>query len=301
MPTMPVARISRPRIAGLALLLAALSAGWAVFAQRPGRGGGPDRFTSRTGGSRLASNSDPRRGVPEWQVNESFKADVFTFARLRYRSSGRGGWRNDWPAADLNLSYRLNQLTSMHVDPEAAVVDIDDPRLFELPFVFMSDPRSLDLNDEEAAILRRYLTNGGFIMVDDFWGQRMWDHLFEEFKKVFPNPQWVSLPGDHPIFNVPYKLPYKPQVPSEDSAHATKDLTGPERTWEMEIKWEPPQPPDYRAFVDEKGRILMLVCLNTDLGDGWEEEGISQWFFETYAEKLSYPMGINILFHTMTH
>jgi hypothetical protein len=245
---------------------------------------------------------DSRMGVPEWSIDDRFKADVFTLVRLRFgtRSRGRRGLV-DYPAADLNFSYRLQQLTSMKVDPEGLVLDIDDPRLFQYPFTFMIDPRSLELTRQEAEILRRYLLNGGFLMVDDFWGNRMWDHLMDEMKKVFPDREPVSLPLDHPIFNTPYPLKEKPQVPSEDSAHRTKDLVGQARTWEDEISYERPQPADYRAYLDERGRIMMLICWNTDLTDGWEEEGVSEWFFENFSEKYAYPMGINIVFYALTH
>ena len=138
-------------------------------------------------------------------------------------------------------------------------------------------------------------------MIDDFWGRAMWDHVMGEFEKVFPERKPSSLPLDHPIFHIPYPIKMRPQVPSEDSAHATKDQPDPYRTWEYEITWEEPQPADYRAYLDDKGRIMVLFCWNTDLSDGWEEEGVSQWFFENYAEKLSYPMGINIIFHVLTH
>jgi hypothetical protein len=244
---------------------------------------------------------DPRAGVPEWTNDAAFASDVFTLVRLKYRSAGRGGWRVDYPGADLNLSYRLQRLSSMRVSSDPLALDIEDPELFLHPFSVVIDPRSMDLSRDEAEILRKYLLGGGFLLVDDFWGRRMWDHLVEEFSKIFPDRPWVSLGFDHPIFNVPYKLPYKPQVPSEDSAHATKDRPDPWRTWEFEIDWEEPQPPDYRAFLDDRGRIMILVCLNTDLSDGWEEEGVSQWFFENYSEKLSYPMGINIIYHVLTH
>lgn len=246
---------------------------------------------------------ESRVGVPEWSIEGPFRTDVFTFVRLRYRSSGwrGGGWMNDYPGADLNFSYRLQQLTSMRVHPEGLVLDIDDPQLFTYPFVFMNDPRNVVFSKEEAAILRRYLLNGGFLMVDDFWGDRMWNHLMREMKKVFPEREWVSLPLTHPIFNIPYAVKEKPQVPSEDSAHATQNAPGLYRTWEYEITWERPQPADYRAFLDDKGRILVLICWNTDLSDGWEEEGISEWFFTNFSEKYSYPMGINIIFYALTH
>jgi hypothetical protein len=306
-------RVSRPHrtVALIAGLITLAWVAWSAFAQAPiaqrqpgdpSRSGGMRRGGGGGGGGGGSSRMrDERSGVPEWTVDAAFRPEVFTFARLRYRSSRGGGWRVDYPGADLNFSYRVERLSSIKADPEGVVLDIDDPRLSDYPFVFIVDPRSISLSDEEAQILRRYLLNGGFLMIDDFWGERMWDHLMSEFSKVFPDRKWISLGLDHPIFNHPFKLKEKPQVPSEDSAHATKDEPGLRRTWEFEITWEEPQPPDYRAFLDDKGRIAMLVCLNTDLSDGWEEEGISQWFFETYAEKQSFPMGINIVFYAMTH
>jgi len=44
-----------------------------------------------------------------------------------------------------------------------------------------------------------------------------------------------------------------------------------------------------------------VACHNTDVGDGWEEEGASPWYFKNYSEPKSYPMGINILIYSMTH
>jgi hypothetical protein len=294
MPTTPL------RILGL---LAAVALSFIVFAQpfppNPGPGfdptANPNRFPGRSG------PRDPRAGVPTWSNDPAFRADTFTFVRLRYGSRRRGGWSVDYPGADLNFSRRLQELSSMRVDPDGLVLDIEDPRLLEFPFSFIIDPRSLDFTRGEAEALRRYLQQGGFLMIDDIWGQGMWDHLAGEIDKVLPGHSFVSLPRDHPLFHLPYRLPLKPQVPSEDSAHRTRDLPDPYRTWEDEISWEPPQPADYRAYLDDRGRIMILVCWNTDLSDGWEEEGVSPWFFENYAEKLSYPMGINIVFHLMTH
>jgi hypothetical protein len=57
----------------------------------------------------------------------------------------------------------------------------------------------------------------------------------------------------------------------------------------------------YRAITDDKGRIMVLCCHNTDLGDGWEREGENQYYFNQFSEKWAYPMGINIIFYAMTH
>lgn len=243
-----------------------------------------------------------RRNVPEWAVPDSFAPDIFTFVRIQYHSGGNRGWggrwRTDYPAADLNFSYRLEELTAMRVHPEGEILQLSDPRLFEFPFIFIIDPRDLVFTEEETVNLRRYLLNGGFLMVDDFWGERMMNHLLGQMERVIPGREPVSLPLEHEIFNCVFPLSEKPQVPSEDSAHRGR-ATG--STWEDEISWEPPRPADYYAFLDDHGRIMVLICHNTDLSDGWEEEGISPWYFENFSEKFSYPMGINIVFYALTH
>ena len=62
--------------------------------------------------------------------------------------------------------------------------------------------------------LRRYLLNGGFLMVDDFWGDDEWENFYEQIKRVFPDREPEELPLDHEIFHCVYRLKEKPQVPS---------------------------------------------------------------------------------------
>lgn len=249
-----------------------------------------------------SGRGDSRGGVPEWETSPLFEKDAFTFVRIQYssgRSRGWGGaWRVDYPAADLNFSWRLQQLTSITSNPNGHILRLTDPDLHHYPFIFIIDPRNLVFSEEEAQALRAYLLNGGFLMVDDFWGEQMRTHFENELRKVFPDKGTVSLPIEHPIFNIVYPLDFKPQVPSEDSAHRSRESGS---TWEDEISWETPKPADYRAILDDKQRVMVLLCHNTDLSDGWEEEGVSEWFFKNFSEKLSYPLGINILVYTMTH
>ena len=167
-------------------------------------------------------NAKPdRNGVPDWEVDQRFKDDVFTFVRLKYNAFRRGGgWQTDYPDADLNFSYRLQQLTSMKVDPDGKILEITDPRLFDYPWVYMIEPGGISLSEEESKTLRRYLLNGGFMMVDDFWGEDEWYDFYEAIKQVFPDREPVELPYEHPIFHCVYDLPNKPQIPSLGAATA---------------------------------------------------------------------------------
>lgn len=240
-----------------------------------------------------------RGGVPEWEVDQNFPGDTFTFARLKYTSGGGYGWggrrwNTDFPDSDLNFSLRLQQLTSLKVNPQPVVVELTDPELFNYPFVYMVEPGALYFEQEEVDALRRYLLNGGFLMVDDFWGEEEWQGFYQQIQRVFPDREAEEVPLTHEIFHCVYDLKEKPQIPS--IRHA---LGGRSRgvTWE---RWDA-EVPHYRAIWDDDGRMMVFICHNTDLGDGWEREGEHQWYFEEFSVKKAYPMGINIVTYAMTH
>ena len=245
-----------------------------------------------------------RGNIPSWPIDEKFARDVFTFARLKYTSSrperSSYAWWTDFPDADLNLSYRLQQLTALKVNPEPKILEITDPELFNYPWVFMSGAGNIVLNDQEAEILRRYLLSGGFMMVDDFWGQAEWDGFYRAIKKVFPDREPQDLPRSHRIFHCVFDLPDEVSLQTPNVGAAVRNrYTG--ITWEDNHQGGNTQDVHFRAIFDSKARMMVMICHNTDNGDGWEEEGTDPWFFSEFSERKNYPLGINIIFYAMTH
>lgn len=251
-------------------------------------------------GWRFRSIEEDRRGVPTWEVDERFAGDLFTFVRIRYDSYGRGGggWATDFPDNDLNFSLRLQQLTSLNVNPNPIILDLTDDRLFDYPFIYIIEPGSLVFSEPEVEALRRYCFNGGFLMVDDFWGDREYENMRRQLARVFPDRSPVDLPLSHEIFHCVYDLKEKPQVPSIGAAMRYRHEG---RTWEPARDGSDTRQVNYRAINDDEGRIMVLMCHNTDLGDGWEEEGEDPYYFEEFSVKRAYPMGINIVTYAMTH
>lgn len=276
-------RLRPRRIVLCTLLLATTLAATYAIAQR---------------GRPIDENTFQATGLTEWKNDPKFEHDTFTFVRVIYSSWGgrrRGGsWATDYPDSDLNFSFRLQQLTTLKVNPRPVQLELTDEKLFDYPWIYMIEPGSLSFSDEEVTALRKYLLNGGFMMVDDFWGGDEYDNFHREIKRVFPDREVVDLPLEHPIFHCVYDLKQKPQVPS-----ISHGANGERYEWR-------PGPDDgsevhYRAIFDDKGRMMMIICHNTDLGDGWEREGENQYYFKEFSEKQAYPIGINIVFYAMTH
>ena len=254
-------------------------------------GGSRGRYRDMRG----ADGRVQRNGVPDWKLDENFRSDVFTFVRIRYSSTGRWGWPTDYPDADLNFSYRLQQLTSIHTDPDGVILDLTDPRLFDYPFIYLIEPGGIQLSDAERKALRTYLLNGGFLMVDDFWGDDEWAGFEYELKQVFPDRNWEDIPLDHRVFHCVYDLKERPQIPAIGFAHqmANGEIYSAQGYGTEEVH--------YRAVYDDNRRMMVFIGHNTDLGDGWEREGEDPWYFKEFSEKKAYPLGINIIFYAMTH
>ncbi len=246
-------------------------------------------------GRRFPPEMGDRRGVPDWDNDAALKNDVFTFVRVEYSSDGGGWggwgrWQTDYPDSDLNFSYRLHELTSLEVDPDGKILKLTDEEIFDYPFIYIIEPGSMLLTEPEVTGLRRYLLNGGFLMVDDFWGEFEWNQFYSQIKRVFPDREPVELPLEHEIFHCVYDLKRKPQIPSIHHWLSGQMTERPDA-----------QEPHYRALFDDKGRMMAIICHNTDLGDGWEREGEDPDYFREMSEKWAYPLGINIVTYAMTH
>ena len=238
------------------------------------------------------------QNLPVWEVSTELPQDVFTFVRLRYPYRRGFRWTADYPDAELNFSFRLHQLTSIQVNPFPLIINIDAEQMRHHPFLYVSEPGNMDISDEQAQLLREYMLNGGFVLVDDFWGGDEWRDFSSTLKRIWPDREPVDLKPDHPIFHCVFDLAEPPQVHSNVYwAHKHK---GARNTTSNEIRPDAAQP-IFRAVHDDRGRMVMLICLNNDMGDGWEQESFDPDYFREVSEKLAFPMGINIVFYALTH
>src|SRR4026209_1864783 len=166
-----------------------------------------------------------RYAPPRYPTADSFDGS-FNFCRGMYgsyrREPGGMGWWHDYPDADINFSIRLSELTKTRVskqsdgEPNYLVVRLTDEALFNCPWIEMEDVGVMRLSDAEVKRLREYLLKGGFLYVDDFWGEQAWEQWAEEISRVLDPKRYpiVDLSPSHPLSRTVCETPKLPQIPS---------------------------------------------------------------------------------------
>lgn len=248
------------------------------------------------------------------QPPAAYDPEAFTFVRIRYDSTGGFGeawyryegrdwerWETDFPRAEKNLMYRLDELTAIRVNPDPIVLRLTDRRLFEYPFIFMSDVGWQSLSGSERLALGLYLESGGFLWVDDFWGDAEWENLVRNTEGLRPGWKWVPIPEGHEILRVVYQLESCPQVPARifyAQSGLPYDPPGVHRFPSGGLSGV--QRVNFMGMFDDEGRLMAVATHNTDIADGWEREGESAEFFEKFSID-SYALTINIIVYAFTH
>lgn len=227
----------------------------------------------------------------------------FHYCRVVYRQSpdGRdGSWRTDYPRADINFSIRFSELTKTSVsfnarrEPNHLLVNIGGPELFGCPVVILSAPGAVSINEAEGLNLRTYLLKGGFLWVDDFWGSYEWDHWVREIRHALPADEYpiFDVPLEHPILRTQFEVSGVTQIPNigfyERSGGGTSEQGADSAV------------PHLRAIADQRGRIIVLITHNTDIGDSWEREGDDPRYFMMFGPR-GYALGINAFLYALTH
>lgn len=102
------------------------------------------------------------------------------------------------------LAWELQRRTSVEVLLEARPLGLDDPRLFEHPFLYLSSDGDFPpFTQVEVENLRRYLTFGGFLFADandGSDGAGFDAAIRRELARVLPATPLAPLPSTHVIF-----------------------------------------------------------------------------------------------------
>ena len=243
---------------------------------------------------------DPAELPPPDLPDRDFTVCHILYTSVRREANG-AGWRTDYPWGERHLLLRLSELTKTRVSwasdevPHAWLVRLTDDAIFECPYLVASDVGTIGMTAEEAARLRLYLEKGGFLWVDDFWGNAAWTQWSREFAKAMPPDEYPieDVPLTDPIFQTMFEVKAIPQVTSIRFWRATGGTNTSERGAESAV-------PHFRAVRDKQGRIIAVMTHNTDISDSFEREGEDPEFFYQFSPD-GYALGINVLLYALTH
>jgi hypothetical protein len=229
----------------------------------------------------------------------------WTFARLMYpqaprsrygRFGFRGGgvwtegntmWTQDYPRADRHFALAVRRLTRIHVRSVEQPINLDEGGEFDWPWLYAVQTGNWQLTDSQAKAMREYLLRGGFFMADDFWGPDEWEIFMASMKRVFPDREVVELENANAIFHTVYDLDDRYQVASNGSVHRGT-------SWKCEGC-----PDRWRGIFDDRGRLMVAITFQSDVGDSWEWADAPD-YPERYAA-LGIRIGVNYIVYAMSH
>jgi hypothetical protein len=234
--------------------------------------------------------------TPDWQEKTEF-----AFARLMFPPGPLNGyrgrdaewhqgislWTQDYPRADRHFAQAVRRLTRVHIRSVEQVVNLDDGDQYDWPWLYAVQVGEWGLTDPQGKALREYCLRGGFFMADDFHGQEEWYEFESRMKKAFPEYSIRDIEDSDPIFHAVYDLNDRYQIPGQAHLRAgyKNGPTG------IGAKW--------RGIFDEKGRVMVAISYNSDIGDAWEFAD-DPWYPEKFSD-LAIRVGVNYIVYAMSH
>jgi hypothetical protein len=235
---------------------------------------------------------------PDWKDNAEF-----AFARMMfpggwndgYRGRFDGDWRlgntlwtQDYPRADRHFSQAVRRLTRISTRSVEQPINLDEDEEFDWPWLYAVQVGEWGITPKQGKEMREYLLRGGFFAADDFHGNVERQVFEQSMKLVFPERPIVDIPNDDPIFHVVYDLNDRVQIPGQAHIRAgCKNCND----GGVGAHW--------RGIYDDKGRVMIAISYNSDMGDAWE------WADDPYypekAASLAIRIGVNYIVYSMTH
>ncbi len=186
-------------------------------------------------------------------------------AILKYQ--GGGDWYAN-PTALPNLISFCNTHIGTNLNTKPETVEAGSNAIFQYPFLHMTGHGNVVFSSEEKDNLRNYLLSGGFLHIDDNYGMK--EYVMTQIKELFPNSPLEEIGVDHPIFGQEYQFPQGlPKIHEHDGK----------------------RPEALGVF--ENNRLVLLLTLESDLGDGWEDPAVHNDPEEIRIKALQ--MGANII------
>ncbi len=213
----------------------------------------------------------------------------------RFQGDYRRGlslWTQDYPRADRHFARALRRLSRVDARSLEQVVDLDgdavDDDVYNYPWIYAVQVGEWNLREKQGAKLRDYIQRGGFFMADDLHGNSEWAEFAKRIHFAFPEKEIVELEDDDAYFHTVFDISERPQVPGQ--AHLGEGCKNCN---------DGGRGAHWRAIKDDKGRIIVAVSHNSDLGDAWEFADSP--YYPEKQSALAIRITVNDVVYAMTH
>lgn len=227
----------------------------------------------------------------------------FAFARMMFPGGWNDGyqgrfdgdwrqgltlWTQDYPRADRHFAQAVKRLTRIHVRSTEQPINLDENEEFDFPWLYAVQVGEWGITPKQGKEMREFLLRGGFFMADDLHGTVEKKVFDDSMKLVFPERPIAEIPDGEAIFHTVYDLEDRVQMPGQAHLRAgCKNCS------------EGGRGAHWQGIYDDKGRVMIAISYNSDVGDAWEYAD-DPW----YPEKISgvaLRLGVNYVVYAMTH
>jgi hypothetical protein len=166
----------------------------------------------------------------------------------------------------------------------------DGDDVYNWPWIYAAHVETWDLTDSMIRKLHEYIDRGGFFYVDDFWGDSGWALFKATMDRILPGSQAEDIPDSDPIFHLLFDLNDKFMVANHNELM---------RTGLPYHNYPGGTVAHWRGIRDAKGRIVVVMNFNSDVGDSWEWADRPE-YPEKYSN-LGMRISTNYAAYAMTH
>ena len=200
-----------------------------------------------------------------------------TIPRILYK----GGNDDPRPEALRSLLAQIARRTSVEVNREPTSLQLSDPKLFKYPFIYLGGDKAFEpFEESDLKTLRKYLSYGGFLFIDD--NSTAVNSEFDRsvrrmVERMFPQMPLRNIPRDHSGFRSFYLL-----NTVSGRAIIKSSMEG----------------------ISLKGRTVLMYSVNDQAG-AWSRNKLGDWNYDVIAggyrqRQLSIRLGINIILYALT-
>jgi len=184
------------------------------------------------------------------------------------------------PTARRRLAWEVHRRTSVETAPTPRRVQPSDPAFFDSPLLYLAGEQAFEpLPEADVAALRRFLSLGGMLIIDDSSGGESDDFdgsVRRMLSRVLPEEPLAELPSTHSIYHSFYLL-----------RRPVGRVRG----------------PDALEAVLRDGRAVVVYSRH-DLGGAWARDNLGNWRRTVTPggedqRELAVRLGVNLVLYAL--